>query len=350
MFGSLHRWRPSTRVGARRTAMCIPLLVVSIGTTFVIMPTTSWASSWRVATLDLGQMPNGVAVDPASGTAYVTDAVMPQVQVVDLTTRSITATVSISLPEGTDLQGSVAVDPKLHAVAVGTTDGSIFIISTSTLQVSGPIEGSGCGSAFSRIAIDAATGIALVGSGDGGLVCAFNLKTHSFITSVGVGLYPDTIVFDKANGLFYVSASGDGTITAVNGRSMAVTATFQVNADYTDAALALDSRTQTLYMTNSAAKLVSYVSAASGTVDGTVDTDEYAYDSEADDPGAKTLFVCNEDGTVSVIDTTTEMLVQTITVGSDTTSSPAASAFDPKRHQVLVTNAGDDTLVFLKRP
>ena len=199
-----------------------------------------------------------------------------------------------------------------------------------------------------RFAIDMATAVLLVAEGDGDAACAFNLRTRSYITLVPVGEYANTAVFDQQKNLFFVSASGSGTITVIDPSSLTAIATYQVNADYTDAAIALDKRTQTLYMTNAADRLVSYVSATSGKVEGTVTTGKYAYDSATDDPGSDTLFVCNGNSSVSVIDTTTETLTETIKVGANTTSAPAASALDPTLNQVLVTNAGSDTLVFLK--
>ena len=65
------------------------------------------------ATIGVGPRPFGVAVDPATHTAYVTNSGGGTVSVIDAATRAVTATI----PVGSDPEG-VAVDPAARTVYV----------------------------------------------------------------------------------------------------------------------------------------------------------------------------------------------------------------------------------------
>jgi YVTN family beta-propeller protein len=80
------------------------------------------------ATVPVGKNPGGVAVDPVTHTAYVTNGYLANrddntVSVIDGSTRTVTATV----PVGKGPQG-VAVDPGTHTVYVTSEDNTVSVI------------------------------------------------------------------------------------------------------------------------------------------------------------------------------------------------------------------------------
>jgi YVTN family beta-propeller protein len=87
------------------------------------------ATSTVTATIAVGNGPGAVAVDPATGTVYVTNSNDDTVSVIDAATSTVTATVP--LPTGSYPEG-VAVDPATHTAYVAN-DGNdtVSVISSA---------------------------------------------------------------------------------------------------------------------------------------------------------------------------------------------------------------------------
>jgi YVTN family beta-propeller protein len=74
----------------------------------------SAAPTYRVtATVPVGKMPGGVAVDPGTHTVYVTNFADRSVSVIDGSSHAVTATVTVG-----DSPNAVAVDPSTHIAYV----------------------------------------------------------------------------------------------------------------------------------------------------------------------------------------------------------------------------------------
>lgn len=329
------------------------MLSLGLATTFVAtvkLPSPVSAqpqstSPFSLTKLSLGQTPSGVAVDQATSTAYVTDVSPPSIQVIDESTDSVTGLVSIPVTNSAHLQGGIAFDQLLGLLVVGTNYGTLFFVDTSTLQLAGSLQ-TNC-NAIVSIALDPSTGLALAMGGNGGVACVVDLNTESLIKTILVGEYADSAVFDPVNNTFYAGTSG-GTIAEIPEDFWSVVATLYLNRGVSVQTLALDPSTQILYAVSSGGHVVSYFAPPSGVQKGTIKTGEYVYNGTVDDPLDGSLIIANEDGTLSLVDTVSETLSGTLTAGSDTTNSPAAMAFDDNLDLALATNAGDNTLVFLK--
>jgi YVTN family beta-propeller protein len=82
------------------------------------------ATSTVTATIGVGTYPDGVAVDPATGTVYVANGGDGTVSVIDAATSTVTATIGVgSGPDG------VAVDPATHTAYVANSgDDTVSVI------------------------------------------------------------------------------------------------------------------------------------------------------------------------------------------------------------------------------
>jgi YVTN family beta-propeller protein len=92
--------------------------------------------TYRVtATVRVGKLPDGVAVDPGTHTAYVVNYGDNTVAVIDASTRTVTATVPVGKrPIG------VAVDPGTHTVYVtNLDDATVSVIDASTRTVTATV-------------------------------------------------------------------------------------------------------------------------------------------------------------------------------------------------------------------
>src|SRR3984957_20546950 len=86
----------------------------------------AWAASGYAvtATIAVGSFPQGVAVDPTTGTAYVANFRGGTVSVIDEATDTVTATIGVScMPQ------AVAVDPDTHTAYVADpNEGTVSVI------------------------------------------------------------------------------------------------------------------------------------------------------------------------------------------------------------------------------
>jgi YVTN family beta-propeller protein len=198
-----------------------------------------------VATIDVGNSPNGVAFSPDGSTAYVTNRGNDTVSVIDTATKAVVATVDVTgdlflnavvvAPAGTTNAGSIYVigyditagedsvsvidpvtltpallallgDQNVNSVAVSPTTGDIYVagfnsntyentasVISPTGTVSGPIvldnhsEGTG-------IAITAdGTYVYVTGPGEGGDVVSIIKTADNSVTTVTTGTGPTGI-------------------------------------------------------------------------------------------------------------------------------------------------------------
>ena len=106
--GAGHRGRTSARW---RGAVVVAAAALSLAVGAV--PASAAGGYTVTATIPVGSGPDGVAVDPAAGTVYVTNYGDGTVSVIDAATNTVTATIPVgSGPDG------VAVDPAAGTVYV----------------------------------------------------------------------------------------------------------------------------------------------------------------------------------------------------------------------------------------
>src|SRR6516165_3113296 len=207
-------------------------------------------------------------------------------------THRVTATV----PVGRDPMG-VAVDPDTHTVYVANLgDNSVSVIDGSTRTVTATVPVGK--SPWWGVAVDPGTHTVYVPNLDGDTVSVIDASTRTVTATVPVARTPVGVAVDPDTHTVYVANSGDGTVSVIDGSTRTVTATVPVGKGPHG---------------------VAPVGRGPGGV--------------AVDPGTHTVYVTNNDDTVSVIDASTRTVTATVAVGG----GPRGVAVDPGTHTVYVT-------------
>jgi YVTN family beta-propeller protein len=293
-------------------------------------------------TIPVGSPPSGLAVDPVTGTVYVSRA--GEVSVIDAATDTVTATIPVSGGGGA---GAIVADPAAGAVYVAGGNG-VLVIDAATSKVTATIALSGGAGAMS---VDPAAGAiyAVTGEeGPRGTVSVIDTATNKVTATISVSPDPVAVAVDPAVGTVYVAnqrdPDEDGTVSVIDAATNTVTATITVGQ--LPEGMAVDPVAGTVYV---ASGPMSVIDAATSTVTATIPEDN-GPDAVAVDPAAGTVYLANtnytertgfsDGGTVSVIDAATGDVAATVPVGID----PTAVAVDPATHAVYVANAGSGTV------
>ena len=259
-----------------------------------------------------------IAVDPATGTAYVTQlgsASGNYINVVSEATDTIVAQVATGIP------GAVAVDPVTGNVYLATGDefgvkpaDSLEVLNGNTCNAA---DTAGCNQSLSvipgvtgAVAVDPATGTVYVAGYDGAnndaatvwvISEATNTVTATIPVGTPLGYGADAVAVDSVTGSVYVADSTDGTVRVMNGATNTFTATVPVGND--PESLAVDPTTGTVYATNYDDGTVSLISEATNTVAATISVGS-GPKAVAVDPVTGAAYVL-VDGGVAVIGSTT---------------------------------------------
>ena len=330
--GAGHRGRTSARW---RSAVVVGAAALSLAAGAV--PASAAGGYTVTATIPVGSGPFAVTVDPATHTAYVTNANDGTVSVIDAATRAVTATIPVgSYPYG------VAVDPAAGTVYVANAGaGTVSVIDAATSAVTATIP---VGSYPYGVAVDPAAGTVYVTNYGDGTVSVIDAATSAVTATIPVGSGPDGVAVDPAAGTVYVTNQNAGTVSVIDAATRAVTATIPVGSfPY---GVAVDPATGTVYVTNYRGRTVSVIDETTRAVTAAIPVGSFPWE-VAVDPAAGTAYVTNGgDGTVSVIDEATSAVTAAIPVGSD----PLGVAVDSAAGTVYVANFGDGTVSVVTPP
>jgi len=321
--GTSVRW---SRVAAATVAAALPL-AVCVATA---APASAAGGYSVTATIEVGDGPDGVAVDSAVHTAYVTNIDDDTVSVIDEASSTVTGTIGVG---GGPF--AVAVDPAVHtAYVTNGGNGTVSVIDETTGAVTGTIT---VGTGPDAVALDPSTHTVYVANGGAGTVSVIDETTGAVTSTITVGSDPSGVAVDPAGQTAYVTNLSDDTVSVIDETTGAVTGTIDVGSG--PDGVALDPSTHTVYVANGGAGTVSVIDETTGAVTGTIDVGS-GPDAVAVDPAAQTAYVTNLGGTVSVIDETTGTVTATVPVGSD----PDGVAVDATADTAYVTNENANTV------
>src|SRR5271165_209042 len=338
-----------------------------------------------------GSMPYGVAVDPGTNTAYVADSDQAAggVSVINAATCNAAGVSGCpNLPTlaaaGSGPQG-VTVNAATNTVYVTNSgDNTVSVINGATCNASktsgcaGPPPTVAVGTAPSDVAVDGATNTVYVANTGDGTVSVINGATCDGSNSSGcanapatvtVGNAPTGIAVNAATNSIYVTNQADNTVSVINGASCngsnasgcgAASATVAVGNN--PQAIATNHATDTVYVANVSDNTVSVINGANcngsntsgcGTAPPTVNVGAHPY-GVAVDPATDIVYVANSvDNTISVINgancngaSVVQCVTgQTVPVGNSPYGVAIGSASSP--HTVYVTNDADNTVSIL---
>ncbi|MFI9506569.1 serine/threonine-protein kinase [Nocardia sp. NPDC052566] len=274
------------------------------------------------ATIEIGSYPSGIALDPASHTAYVswtppsvpaqpgTDnvaSVSGRVSVIDTQSNTVTATIGV----GENPQG-IALDPASHTAyvanrgsMVGDNSGSsVSVIDTRTNKVTATVKRL---SYATDVGVDPQTRAAYVASYPGSAVSVIDTGTNAVTATLKLGKSTTDVVVDPKTSTAYLV--GDGSLYVIDTRTNAITATVKVARPQH---IAIDPQANTALITTNAqgrtstpngqvAEPVLVVDTATNTVAASIDAGPYP-SGIAVDPQTHVAYITNyKEGTVTVL-------------------------------------------------
>src|SRR5215469_5755996 len=196
----------------------------------------------------------------------------------------------------------------------------------------------------------AATAAGAVASVSRGGTPARAAAGHVRVTAtIGVGRFPVGVAVNPRTDTIYVANANSGTMSVISGRTSTVTATVGVGGRF-PAGVAANPRTNTIYITR-AGKIVTHgiVSVISGRTNAVTATVRVgrAANGVATNPTTKRIYVTNAASkTVSVISARNNMVVATVRVGYPAAFGVAAN---PRTNTIYVANGDDQTVVISGR-
>lgn len=273
-----------------RTVRTVATAFLGAGLVLALLPAAASAvgpalGPAAASTITVPGVPDAVAVDPATDTAYVADP-PDTVAVIDLATSTIAATIPVG-----SRPGSIAVDPVTDVIyVVNYNDGTVSVIDGATNSVTQTIT---TGARSSGIAVDPATDQVYVGIPTGVLV--IDGATDAVTATItGPESFCEGVAVDPATDTVY-AAYRDlvSDILVINGATNTVTKVIQDDpADGTvvdPLGIVADPATNTFY-TDNYAESVSAYSGATDTLTSTASVGGLPT-SIAENPGTDTVYV-----------------------------------------------------------
>ena len=231
----------------------------------VISPATNHA----IASIPLNVYPWGVTYDPYDGHLIVADPGGNDTYLVNPATDAVDRIVP------------VGVEPKWSAV--DPANGEVYVVDSNATS---PYVGS---------------------------VTVLN-SSFDVVKTITTGYGPTGIVFDSANGTFYIPDNLGGNVTVINGTTNTITTVIPVAADEVLDGIGYDPRTDDVYVGDSTNDTVVVIDAATNHIVAWVHVGSNPT-SFAFDPANDTMFVANEgSGNYSVIQDSTHLVVHTATL------------------------------------
>lgn len=255
-----------------------------------------------IANISIGSYPRDVVVNPSNGMVYVANQGSDSVSVIDGTTNKVMATV----PVGRDPvelavnpnTGFVYVDNQLSQ-SMSVIDGSTnTVVATVTVGCNGTCTNSTAG-VPTGVDVNQATNKVYVSSNGINSLQTVDGATDAVVNSIRVGTYPDAVAVDPKSSSVYVANLLNNTVSVVNANVSAVTTTLRVGSLPGDEAF--DPSLGVILVTNGGDNSVSIINASTKTVVGTAAVGQVPMGIAIDSATGEAYVANTRSGTVSVI-------------------------------------------------
>ncbi len=335
----------------------------------------------------VGIFPTGIAVNSTTGTIYVGNGTTGTLSLINGTTCNARNTVGCAqrvtaVTAGTDPIG-VAVDEATNTVYVVNASGAVAVVNGRRCDAANR---SGCSVAPATVrvgefpqflAVDSKTHTIYVANGISNTVSVIDGRKCNATTTVGcrrpratvpVGPGPFALVVNEATGSVYVTDLGAPTVSVIDGRTCNATTISgcgrrpaTINVGRAPGGIALDSRTDTIYVTGESSDDVSVIDGRTCNARVYTGCMQKPFHVLAG-PGARGIAVNEQTGTVYVANTN----ANTVSVIDGTTcnatvhsgcgqraavapvgTSPRRVAVDERTNTIYVTNAFSNSVTML---
>ena len=315
------------------------------------VPAATRAAATEVAAaVQVGGFPQGVAVNEANGTLYVTKSVpntaKPSADSDDAEAdRTPGTVVAVNMgSRSVSKEMTVGVEPNRIVVGVGGN----YVYSTNTGSGTVSVVDAGAGQVIDTIKVEThPRGIALnpklellyVANTESNSVSVIDARTRVVVDKIDINPQPYAVAFESTHDLVMVSLTGDGNVAVYD----PVNPKAEFRAGPQPHSIAVDEALGAVYVTHWGGRTVSVNEARGLAWWDTITVGDRPY-GVAVDNAARTVYITNwGSDTVSVVDANTRKVVNTIKVGS----RPAGIAVDQPTGTVYVANSGDGSISVL---
>jgi len=276
-------------------------------------------ASQNIAT---GQGPMAVAVNEATGRAYVINHGSSTVTVIDGKSRTAVATVKTGAgPEG------LAVDPSANRVYIANPgDGTVTVIDGATDAVVATVR---TGSYPQAVAVDPVARKIYVANNYGHNIAVIDGATNQ-VTTVRVGQGPRGIVANSITHKIYTVNYGSKDATEIDGTTNTAT---PVPTGKHPWAIALDSRSNKIYVVNEDSASISIIDGATG-IPKNVTVGEMPFAVAANPATRRAYVLTYQPSTLAVVDSTTGNITKTLLLADE----PSAIAVNPVKNQIYIAS------------
>ncbi len=215
------------------------------------------ATSGVVATVLAGEIPLGVAVNPAGTRAYISSYVGNSVAVLDTTTNTVIGTIAVGeRPQG------LAVNPagtRLYVAnqTLSSLTGTVSVVDTASNTVVNTVT---VGRSPHEVAVNPAGTRVYVSNRDSSTVAVIDASTNTVVATIGVGLFPRGLAVNPAGTRLYVANSGgifNSTVSVIDTQNNAVLATPRVGEAAYNLAITPDGKR--VFVTNTGSRTISVI-------------------------------------------------------------------------------------------
>jgi YVTN family beta-propeller protein len=342
------------------------------------MPQTDVGKPPRHPQVQVGGFPTGIALNPSTGTVYVGNGTTGTLSVIDGKRcnagddrgcrQHVTAATA-----GVDPIG-IAVDESTNTIFAANASGTVAVVAGNRCDAA---DASGCRSKPRTVpvgvnpqflAVDPRTHTVYVANSGSDTVSVINGRTYRVVATVAVGPIPFTLAVNPVTRSVYVTDLGAKTVSVIDARSCNATVVtgckrrpLNVNVGETPGGIAIDTRTNTIYVTGESSNDVSVIDGKTCNARQRSGCRQKPVRLPAG-LGARgiavnevthTVYVANTaENTVSVIDGS--VCNATVRSGCGHRSAFAAVGISPRRvavdevtNTIYVTNAGSNTVTML---
>jgi YVTN family beta-propeller protein len=215
------------------------------------------------ATIGVGSSPQGIAVDPATNTVYAANAGSDSVSVISGQTNTVTATIDVA-----SSVTAVAVNPvtdRIYASGHPTT----YVINGQTDTVVATFFGSPAGSFF--LSVNSRTDTIYLANRDK-YVVVVNGRTNTRTARVDVLGEPVATAVNQRTNTIYAGNGSSGNLSVINGKTNKVTAQITPVYGLGLIAVAVNQRSNDVYVTGGADSVYA-VNGRTNTISGSIKHD-----------------------------------------------------------------------------
>ena len=262
-----------------------------------------------VATIPVGNEPEGVSASSDGNTVYITNYAETTMNVIKTATNTVIATLNG--------QGSLQSNPGVCVSPDGSWlylwgGGGIAIVNTSTNSISGSVSTTANG--LGGICTSPDGSKVYVTNAYTNAVTIINALNKTIITSLSVGSLPFGICISPDSKNVYVANKGSNTVNVINTTNNTISATITVGS--TPEGICVSPDGSKVYVTNYTSNTISVINTATNSIIATITVGTNPLGISITPDGSE-VYVANYNGnTVSVINTANNTVTNTIAVGT----------------------------------